>query len=130
MALSPHPLGGRTALVTGSSRGIGKAIALTLGSLGADVAVNSHFTLALDLLGRYTINAERLRQEDFHALDGQSVFSNVTFFRDSFQMLSGSIGAKVNVFGRLLVDANLLFSLDDHGVRDKITPLIGFEYSF
>jgi 3-oxoacyl-[acyl-carrier protein] reductase/7-alpha-hydroxysteroid dehydrogenase len=40
MALAPYPLGGRTALVTGSSRGIGRAIALTLGSLGADVAVN------------------------------------------------------------------------------------------
>jgi hypothetical protein len=34
------------------------------------------------------------------------------------------------VFGRLLVDANVLFSLDNHGVRDKITPLVGFEYSF
>ena len=33
-------LKGRTALVTGSSRGIGKAIALKLGALGADVAVN------------------------------------------------------------------------------------------
>jgi hypothetical protein len=99
-------------------------------TVGADIAVNQHFTLVLDLLGRYIINAERLRQEDFHALDGTSVFPNVTFARDSFQMLNGSIGAKVNVFGRLLVDANLLFSLDDHGVRDKITPLIGFEYSF
>jgi hypothetical protein len=97
---------------------------------GADVAVNSHFTLVFDLLGRYIINAERLQAQDFHALDGTSVFPNVTFFRDSFQMLNGSIGAKVNVFGRLLVDANLLFSLDNNGVRDKITPLIGFEYSF
>ena len=30
----------RTALVTGSSRGIGRAIALKLGALGADVAIN------------------------------------------------------------------------------------------
>ena len=33
-------LSGKTALVTGSSRGIGRAIALKLGALGADVAVN------------------------------------------------------------------------------------------
>jgi hypothetical protein len=99
-------------------------------AIGADVAVNRHFTLAFDLLGRYIISAERLRREDFHALDGTSVFPNVTFSPDSFQMLNGAMGAKVNVFGRLLVDANLLFSLDSHGVRDKVTPLIGFEYSF
>lgn len=33
-------LSGKTALVTGSSRGIGRAIALKLGELGADVGVN------------------------------------------------------------------------------------------
>jgi hypothetical protein len=99
-------------------------------AVGTDVAVNSRLTLAFDLLGRYVIDAERLRLEDFHALDGRSVFSNVVFFRDSFQTLNGAIGFKVNVMGRLIVDANLLFALDDNGVRDKVTPLVGLEYTF
>jgi len=52
------------------------------------------------------------------------------FSKGSFNTLSGSFGFKVNVFDRLLLDANLLFALDNHGVRDKVTPLIGFEYAF
>jgi hypothetical protein len=97
---------------------------------GADASVNERLTLVFDVLGRYLINAERISAEDFHALDGKSVFPNIDFSRASFNTLSGSLGFKVNVFNRLLIDANLLFALDNHGVRDKVTPLIGFEYSF
>jgi hypothetical protein len=68
--------------------------------------------------------------EDFHALDGTSVFRSIEFSEGSFNTLNGAIGLKVNVAGRLLLDANLLFALDKGGVRDKVTPLVGFEYSF
>ncbi len=97
---------------------------------GADVSVNSRVTLAFDLLGVYVINAERLRRETFHALDGTSTFPNIVFERDSLNALSGASGLKVSLFDRLLVDFNVLFNLDDNGLRDKVTPLIGVEYAF
>jgi hypothetical protein len=99
-------------------------------SAGADVAVNPRLTVAFDVLGRYVIDAERLRAETFHALDGHSTFPNIVFARDSYNALSGSIGLKGNLFGRFLMDVNVLFSLDNNGLRDKVTPLIGLEYSF
>lgn len=99
-------------------------------AVGADLAVNPRITLAFDVLGRYVIDAERVRLEEFHGLDGRSTFPNMVFARDSYNALSGSIGLKGNVFGRLLLDVNLLFALDDNGLRDKVTPLVGLEYSF
>jgi hypothetical protein len=97
---------------------------------GADVSVNPRLTLALDLIGSYVINAERLRSDSFQALDGSSVFPNIVFMRDSMNSLSGAVGLKASLHQRLLVDVNLLFNLDDHGLRDKVTPLIGIEYAF
>jgi hypothetical protein len=97
---------------------------------GADLSVNTRLTIAFDVLGQYVIRPERLVQEQFHALDGKSVFPNVAFTRDSFNALSGAVGLKANLLERLLVDVNLLFKLDDHGLRDKVTPLIGVEYAF
>ncbi len=97
---------------------------------GADLSASGRVTLAFDVLGRYLVNAVRIRPEEFHALDGKSVFPDIVFARDSFNALSGATGAKVNLFDRLLLDVNLLFALDNHGVRDKVTPLIGVEYSF
>ncbi len=99
-------------------------------AVGADVSAHPRLTLAFDVLGRRVIDAERLSADEFHALDGTSVYPNIVFSRQSFNALSGAVGVKVNLLDRLLLDANLLFALDDHGVRDKVTPLVGFEYSF
>jgi len=99
-------------------------------ALGADVSVTDRLTVVFDVLGRYLIDSTRLSLEDFHALDGTSVFPNITFNEDGFNMLDGSAGLKANLFGRLLLDVNLLFALDSHGLRDKVTPLVGLEYAF
>jgi hypothetical protein len=99
-------------------------------SAGAVIEISSRVTGAVDVLGRYVIDSPRLRAEDFHALDGTTVLPTVTFTSGSFNELSASVGAKINIFGRLLLDLNMLFRLNSVGLRDKISPLIGFEYAF
>jgi len=96
---------------------------------GLDLSVYPRLTVAFDLLGRFFIGAERLRQETFVATNG-ATFPNITFDHSNFNTLSGSVGFKLNVAERLLIDANLLFALDDHGLRDHVAPLLALEYAF
>ena len=98
---------------------------------GADASVNDRLTLVFDVLGRYLINAERISARGLSRAGRQvGVPEYRVLARRRSIRLSGSLGFKVNIVDRLLLDANLLFALDNHGVRDKVTPLIGFEYSF
>jgi hypothetical protein len=99
-------------------------------ALGAVVAVHPRITLALDVLGRYIIDSPRVELTDFHALDGRSVYPNITFDTGDINELSSAVGLKINVAGRLLVNTNLLVRLNDGGLRDKISPLVGIEYAF
>jgi hypothetical protein len=99
-------------------------------AVGAEVSAHPRLTLAFDMVGRYSTSGERLRREDFLALDGRSTFSNISFAQDSFNSLSGTVGAKAMIADRLLLSGSVLFGLDEHGVRDRVTPMLGLEYSF
>jgi len=98
--------------------------------IGADFGVSERFTFALDILGNYLIDAPRLQQGTFNARDGSSTFPTVSFETESYSLISGAVGFKLNMVENLLLDLNLLFTLDNNGLRDKVTPLIGFEYAF
>jgi hypothetical protein len=100
-------------------------------SAGAVIEVHPRVTASVDLIGRYIIDSPRLRLEDFHALDANhTVFPNITFTSGSLNQINAAAGLKVNIFGRFLVDLNLLVRLNSNGLRDKISPLVGLEYAF
>jgi hypothetical protein len=99
-------------------------------SLGAVLAIHPRVTAAVDVLGRYVIDSPRVRPEEFHALDGRSVFSNISFTSGSFNELNGAVGLKINILGQVLLNANVLVRLNSVGLRDKVSPLVGVEYAF
>jgi hypothetical protein len=97
---------------------------------GVAVAVTGNLTLAADVIGRRIIDGRRLVPKTFTTIDGRTTFPDISFVVTSENEISGAVGFKFNPRGRLLIDANLLFSLNDHGLRDSLTPLIGLEYGF
>ena len=135
-AVSPHLNGGyqwNGSSILGGEPGSGESQDLpdlVVYSAGAVLEIHPRVTGAVDVLGRFVIDSPRLELEDFHALDGESVFPNIAFTSGSFNEISAAAGLKINVVGRLLVDLNLLVRLNSAGLRDKISQLVGLEYAF
>jgi outer membrane putative beta-barrel porin/alpha-amylase len=99
-------------------------------AFGVDMKLGKRATLILDVLGRHVFDSPRLESVTFQALDGHSTFPSIDFRTDSLTRIDGSAGLKWNPVDRLLIDFNVQFSLNEAGMRDKVSPLIGIEYSF
>ncbi len=96
---------------------------------GVDIGLSDKVTLGADILGRRVVDSPRLVTSTFVAANGRQ-FPQIGFGRGSFSVTDGSVGVKVSGGGSLLLDLNLVFKLDNGGLRDNVTPLVGFEYSF
>ncbi len=110
MATSPFDLSGRVALVTGSSRGIGLALARALGQAGAELILNSRDEKAL------VAAADELRQDGLtvhcRAFDVCDPVT-VTHAVDSFERDVGPIDVLVNNAGLQMRAPLLDFDVDD-----------------
>ena len=45
-------------------------------------------------------------------------------------LVNGSVGFKVNPISTLLISFNVIFQMNDAGLRSRVVPLVGFSYSF
>jgi Putative MetA-pathway of phenol degradation len=98
-------------------------------AVGADYGVSPRLSLAVDLLGRVAIDSPRLVPRTFSVTGdaASGTFQDIGFVRETFSLLDGSAGMKVNLWRRVLINFNLRFSITDSGLSDRITPLIGIE---
>jgi frataxin-like iron-binding protein CyaY len=105
-------------------------------SVGTDLGVWHKLTLAIDYMGQELINAPRIEKASYTSIrpltaTGQvGTFSTISSFKGTYNQSNGAFGFKYNVFGRLLLSGDLLVALNDGGLRQRLTPLIGLSYTF
>lgn len=109
-------------------------------TVGTDIGVSKRFTLAFDFLGQRIFDAASVFNDTPYVSSVPEIpNSNVTIqdsYRQigiqtrSFNILSGSAGFKVQLVDKLLLTTNLLFQMNNEGLRAKVVPLVGLSYSF
>jgi len=98
-------------------------------TFGADVAATPLITIAGDVIGRTLQDSARLSYFD----SGSGGPDRLVFFKvdpGSVTLLLGAVGTKINVAGRWLLTATVLFPLNDNGIKARVTPVIGFELTY
>jgi hypothetical protein len=99
--------------------------------VGVDIGLTKWLTLVTDILGQRVIDGTRVTQVTFDALTGGGTWPNVQFEKTaSYTINNGAFGVKLNPGGNLLLNFNVLVELDNGGLRDKVTPLVGIAYTF
>jgi hypothetical protein len=104
-------------------------------TVGADFGATRQLTFAFDYLGQALINAPRVFHDTFPTQNipgGTGVLNLPTISggKDTVALSSGSVGFKYNLFGNVLLTANVLFRLDNKGLRQDVVPLLALSYAF
>ena len=135
--LSPHVNAGYT--VSGESGAVGAAGSTLIAppdeinyAAGADFVVTLRTTVAFDVLGRSLRGIGTLEEgSTAYARPSGGRYQEFRLVPDAnLNLLLGSTGVRVNPAANLLVSANVLFPLTDRGLTDRLTWLLGFDYSF
>ncbi len=104
-------------------------------TLGADVGATKRLTLSFDYLGQALFNAPRVFRassitDNVPGGTGSQVLQTISGGKDNVGLNSGAAGLKYNLFGNLLLTADILFRLDNKGLRQDVTPLVALSYAF
>ena len=107
-------------------------------SFGADIAVTPRITVAADFIGRLLIDVTRLVNSDLDVSfitepGGARQTTTLPAYAlepANLNLMLGSAGLKFNITKTLVFSASVLFALNDAGLRDAVTPVVGFDYTF
>jgi hypothetical protein len=104
-------------------------------SVGADYGATKRLTLNFDYLGQVLVHAPRVFESTITTANipggtGALTLPTIAAGQDTVGLNNAAVGFKVNLVDRLLFTADLLIRMDNRGLRQMLTPLIGVSYAF
>ena len=101
-------------------------------AVGADVLVAERLSVVFDVFGQRVVDSPRLvaRTSTRSGVAGTVTLPDILFATESYWTSAGGLGLKANLAPRLLVTFNLRFAIADGGLTDRLSPLLGMEWSF
>ena len=101
-------------------------------AIGADVLVAERLSVVFDVFGQRVVDSPRLvaRTSTRSGVAGTVTLPDILFATESYWTSAGGLGMKGNLAPRLLVTFNLRFAIADGGLTDRLSPLLGMEWSF
>jgi len=107
-------------------------------SAGFDAALHSRVSFTADFVGRTLIDADRVVEEE---RSFQHTFRTDPTVRTETRLTpvveTGNLnvaylsaGVKINPVGQLLLVGSVLVALNDNGLQDTVTPVVGLDYTF
>jgi hypothetical protein len=97
-------------------------------SVGADSSLSPRVTVAFDVLDQIIIHGRRTFVGS-QIIDG-SAYTLLNFPNQTRQELNAAAGFKARLVGDVVLTGNLLFRLNDSGLRSRVVPLLGVSYLF
>jgi hypothetical protein len=109
--------------------------------VGADVSIVKRLTGAFDLFGQRLFGVPQLFSNPYTDLGkcsaGCATLTPGTTHPDlavrpgtDYNILNASVGLKYQAIHKLVLTGNVLFKLNDNGLRARVVPLVGVSYNF
>lgn len=98
-------------------------------AVGVDAGISKRLSLAFDVVGQEVFHTQGIRKTTFTAANA-STYADTGFVRQNLNMTNGSIGFKVNPVNTVLISFNVLFEMNQAGLRSPVVPLIGISKTF
>jgi hypothetical protein len=108
---------------------------------GIEVGATGRLTLIADVIGRNFLDTLRLRPsvveivspgDPAHGIPPvtSEAFATVEPQTGTLRSIVGTFGLKFNPTRSVLISAHLISTVSDAGLRRRLTPVLGFDYSF